>query len=266
MVRAAFGLPVVSGSRACDDPSVQLFDDAAEEYDAARPDYPAQVYDLLESVAGSLSGRTVGDGGTGTGIVARQLLERGARVIGFDPGPRMLRRALGRTPALAVVVADAGAAPFLSGSMDAVCFGQSWHWVAQEPGAAEMARLVRPHGWWAAWWNHPWADGEPWFDRYYAELEARCDVTRAQRDPDWCAEAVRAHDAFDEPERHIVHWDRTVDVDTWIAELRSHSYVMALNPQARDELLHQVDGLVRNEFGDCMVVPYQTRVWLARRR
>ena len=45
-----------------------------------------------------------------------------------------------------------------------LCFGQSWHWVNQKLGANEAARVLRSGGWWAAWWNHPWADSEDWFD------------------------------------------------------------------------------------------------------
>ena len=129
-----------------------IFDDAAEQYDAARPDYPTEVYDLFESATGPLTGQIVGDGGTGTGIVARQLLERGARVVAFDPGLEMLRRARLRTPSLPLVMTEAAAASFRTASMDAVCFGQSWHWVEQRSGAREAARIVRPGGWWAAWW------------------------------------------------------------------------------------------------------------------
>ena len=29
---------------------------------------------------------------------------------------------------------------------------------------AEAVRVLRYGGYWAAWWNHPWADGEEWFE------------------------------------------------------------------------------------------------------
>ena len=161
---------------------MRSFDAAVADYDSARPSYPAAVYDLLESRSEGLAGKTVGDGGAGTGIVTRQLLERGADVLAFDPGPGVLRRAKSRTPRLCAVVADAAAVPFRSEVLDLVCFGQSWHWVDQGAGAQEMARLLKPGSWWAAWWSHPWADDEAWFDRYYGLLEAACaGFSRQQR-------------------------------------------------------------------------------------
>jgi trans-aconitate methyltransferase len=93
---------------------VRAFDAAAEEYDAARPSYPAGLYALVESRCGGLAAKTVADGGAGTGVVTRQLIDRGARVVPFDPGAGMLRRAVTRTPGLRAVVADAAAVPLRS--------------------------------------------------------------------------------------------------------------------------------------------------------
>jgi hypothetical protein len=94
-----------------DDDTVRLFDVAAEYYDAARPSYPSGIYDLLGNRIGGLAAKRVADGGTGTGIVARQLLERGADVIAYDPGLEVLRRATIHTPTLHAMVAEAGAVP-----------------------------------------------------------------------------------------------------------------------------------------------------------
>jgi SAM-dependent methyltransferase len=246
---------------------VQLFDSAADEYDAARPTYPELVYDLLEAVAGPLADKIVGDGGTGTGIVARQLLDRGARVIGFDPGPGMLRHAARRHPSPVLVVADAAKAPFRTSALELLCFGQSWHWVEQEAGAQEAARVLKPGGSWAAWWNHPWADGEPWFERYCTITAERCaGWSRDQRDTDWCAEAIRGNNDFLVPERHDIEWERRVSVDDWLTDLRSHSHVIALRPPVRDRLIADIGAVLRDRFANTMTVLYQTRVWLARRR
>ncbi len=246
---------------------MQLFDAAADEYDAARPAYPDLVYDLLESRTGPLRGKLVGDGGTGTGIVARQLLERGARVIGFDPGPGMLRHAARRLPRSLLVAAEAARMPFRTGCLELLCFGQSWHWVEQEAGAREAARVLQPGGCWAAWWNHPWADGEPWFERYCTLTAERCaGWSREQRDTDWCASAIRGNRDFLTPERDDIEWERRVSVDDWLTDLRSHSHVIALSPTARDRLLEDIETVLRERFAETMTVPYQTRVWLAQRR
>jgi SAM-dependent methyltransferase len=117
---------------------VRLFDDAAAEYDTARPSYPSGLYDLLEVLVGGLAGKLVADGGAGTEVATRQLADRGARVVAFDPGVGMLLRAVRRTPGLPAMVADAGAVPMRSCSLDMICFAQSWHWVDQRAAGSAI--------------------------------------------------------------------------------------------------------------------------------
>jgi hypothetical protein len=68
------------------------FDAVADEYEVGRPGYPEAVYDALEPLAEAL----VLEGGAGTGIATRALLERGARVVSFDVGRSVLIRNLAR--------------------------------------------------------------------------------------------------------------------------------------------------------------------------
>src|ERR1039457_4610438 len=130
-----------------------LFDSVAEEYDAARPSYPDAIYDELEKAAGPLAGQLVLDGGAGTGIASRQLAARGARLVALALSEPMLRRALARSPRLCWVVADGDMMPLRASYIDLACFAQSWHWFDPVRACAEIARVIRPGGYWAAWWN-----------------------------------------------------------------------------------------------------------------
>jgi len=246
---------------------VVRFDREADAYDAARPSYPPGLYDLLESIVGPLADQEVLDCGAGTGVASRQLSDRQAAVTALDPGVEMLRRAVARTPGMRTVVADAAAIPLKSSCVDLVCFAQSWHWVEQATGANEAARILPPGGWWAAWWSHAWADGDAWFEEYWDLLERSCPgVSRAQRNVDWAHQTVADHESFQPPERHIVPWVREVSVRSWVTELTSHSYVIAMAPADRHRLLIAVEGTLRRWFPDGqMLVPHQTRLWLARR-
>lgn len=245
---------------------MRSFDSAAAEYDAARPSYPERIYDILQAYAGDLANKVVGDGGAGTGVVSRQLLNREAQVIAFDPGVEMLSRARARTPGLRVLVAEAGAIPLRSNTLDLLCFGQSWHWVNQKLGANEAARVLRSGGWWAAWWNHPWADSEEWFDRFCTQLETRCPgYSRDSRDVDWCSESIAASGQFLSPQRHIAAWKRRVSIEDWLVDLRSHSYVIDLGEPESTGLITDVEALLRRSFeGEIMLVPYETRLWTAQ--
>lgn len=246
---------------------MRSFDSAAAEYDAARPSYPEGVYDLLGALSGGLASKIIGDGGAGTGVVSRQLLERKADVIAFDPGAGMLDHARRRTPGLRALVAEAGAIPLRSQVLDLLCFGQSWHWVEQEVGAREAARVLKSGGWWAAWWNHPWADSEEWFDAFCTQLEIRCPgYARGSRDVDWCSEALAGSGLFLPPQRHVVAWQRHVSIEDWLTDLRSHSYVIDLGEPLATRLITDVESILQGSFPDgAMTVPYETRLWTAQR-
>jgi SAM-dependent methyltransferase len=241
---------------------VALFEHVVDEYDAGRPGYPAGVYDAL----GSLRGRLALDGGAGTGIATRALLDRGAVVVPFDLGPGVLRRATERTPGLPAVVADGSRLPFRDRVADLLCFAQSWHWLDPERRGAEAARVLRPGGRWAGWWSHARADGQAWFDECWSIIESRTVGRREHRDTDWGTDLARSG-CFDVDERITVPWTRVVVVDTWLTELASHSYVASLAEPARGELLAAVGDVVRDAaVGDEITIAYETWLWIGHVR
>jgi SAM-dependent methyltransferase len=118
------------------------------EVTAAQLEPAARV--LVEHAAPTAGERVV-DVGCGTGNAALLAAERGARVTGVDPAPRLLE--VGRELAAArgldatFALGDAAALPLADGEADAVlsAFGVIF---APDPGAAaaEMARVTAPGG------------------------------------------------------------------------------------------------------------------------
>ena len=244
------------------------FDPVAADYDAGRPSYPDALFTAIERAARPLRGAVVLDVGAGTGIATRQLAARGARTVAIDFGELMLARAQARSPGLTWLQADGNALPIRSGSVDLTCFAQSWHWFDQHRASREVARVLHPGGCWAAWWSHAWADGQVWFDTYQQVMEAACPgYLRHHRDPDWSEEGIASTGLFEPGVRMVVPWTREVDAATWMTEERSKSYIAQLAPPIRGRLLGRIEELLGTHFpGVPMIVPYQTRMWLARRR
>jgi demethylmenaquinone methyltransferase / 2-methoxy-6-polyprenyl-1,4-benzoquinol methylase len=111
---------------------------------------------------------TVLDVATGTGAVARELLERkGCTVVGLDQSPEMLAEARRRLPdGVKLVEGTAERLPFEDASFDALTFTYLLRYVS-DPAATlcELARVVRPgatiaglefavpHGLWRPLWE-----------------------------------------------------------------------------------------------------------------
>lgn len=239
------------------------FETVAEEYDAARPTYPDGVFDAL----GRLEGLSVLDVGAGTGIATRALIARGAKVVAVDRGAEVLRRATARTAGMAASVADGAILPVRSGSVDLVCFAQAWHWLDESARVAEAHRVLRPGGRWAGWWSHVRADGQRWFERYWAAIEHWCPGThRNQRDADW-GDTIATPGRFDVGDRVSVPWVRKLSVDDWMTDQVSHSYVANLPEGRRADLLGELRSILDEEFPDGeMSVRYETWLWIATRR
>jgi SAM-dependent methyltransferase len=130
------------------------FDGLASTYARYRPDYPRQAIDwIVELLPNAAS--TVIDVGCGTGIAARQLAARGARVIGIEPNDSMRSEAQ-TTPSIGHLEYRAGAAEktgLPTGSADAVVAAQAFHWFDREAALREFHRLLRPGGWLTLVWN-----------------------------------------------------------------------------------------------------------------
>jgi ubiquinone/menaquinone biosynthesis C-methylase UbiE len=253
-------------------PLRSVFDSAAAEYDAARPSYPAALYDELEAVTGPLAGRLVLDWGAGTGISGRQLARRGARVALLDIGEQMLRQARMRDPEANCVLADGNRMPVRARSADMTTFAQSWHWFERPAAPAEIVRVLRPGGYWAAWWNRARADGQDWFERYQDLVAAACpgyhwrNLSDELMAPDWADGAVLAVGLVEPVATVVVPWTRRVTAAQWITDERSKSYFIELGPDVREAVLGQVAGIIAEEFPDGqMTVPYITTLLVARK-
>jgi SAM-dependent methyltransferase len=242
------------------------FDALAHDYDAARPRYPDQLYDAVADLSAvAWRGARVADVGAGTGIASRAILARGARVVAVDIGEGVLGVLRDRDAAPVAVIGDAHHLPLRAAAVDLVTFAQAWHWVDVPRAAAEVARVLRPGGALAVWWNEVDAVGEPWWDEQQERLEAGSPgYVRSYRERPY-GDELAATGAFAAVTAWHGRWQREIDLDTYERWLRSKSYVAALGDGLADFLAAERESLSR-AFPDGIVrEPFAVRLWVARR-
>ena len=234
------------------------FEALVEDYDAARPSYPDSLYDALPP----LSDARVLERGAGTGKQLPGLLARGARIVSTDRGPNMLGRLNRSFPDVPVAVARAEQLPFTAGCFDGVCGAQMWHWVDAPVAAREVARVLRPGGWLALWWNDVAADGEPWYDAQQDRLEA-ASVTGYRREYRTTDYTPPLREVFSSVHEWSGTWNRTLSWELYERWLRSKSYVAAL-PDT-EAFLAAERASMGAAFPDGRIVePFRVRLLVAR--
>ncbi|MBI4786808.1 MAG: class I SAM-dependent methyltransferase [Chloroflexi bacterium] len=137
--------------------NVERFSGFAKRYDAYRLQSPVIIADILTQLAQVERPQLVVDLGSGTGLSSCVWAERAAQVIGVEPKADMRRQAEIRTAAqpnvrnIRYVDADSTATGLADGCADIVTCSQSLHWMEPEPTFAEIARILRVGGVFAAY-------------------------------------------------------------------------------------------------------------------
>lgn len=124
------------------------FSIVASEYAAFRPHYPTALFDWLASVCPRRE--LVWDCACGSGQASRPLAKRFAAVVATDASAIQVANA-NACERIWYVIAPAEPAPLATGSVDLVTVAQALHWFIGEPFYAEVRRVVRPGGVFAAW-------------------------------------------------------------------------------------------------------------------
>ena len=126
------------------------FAKTAKDYAKHRVGFPSSFFNRLEENGWLKPGLAALDLGTGTGLVAREMARRGAKVVGLDQAGPLLVEAQRLDKAAGVAVdyieAPAEAMGLENQSFDLIVAGQCWHWFDRSKVLQQVKHLLRPGG------------------------------------------------------------------------------------------------------------------------
>jgi len=207
--------------------STERFSDRVADYVRYRPDYPPALLDWLHGERGVTPDWQVADVGAGTGISSKLFLDAGHAVTAVEPNAPMRDAAvawLGSRPRFNAIDGRADATGLHEGSVALVTVAQAFHWFDPAGTRREFARILRPGGLAAIFWNSRRLTGTPFLEGYEALLR------RYGTDYTSVAERYAADDAmrawFGAGWRGTAHFEHSqlLDFDGLRGRLLSSSY------------------------------------------
>lgn len=151
----AKGKKIVADSAVNSSGNLSRFSGFATGYDAHRPAPPPVLLEILTKLAGVQNPALVVDLGSGTGLSTRVWANRAVQVIGVEPNDDMRQQAIAATPPEMSNVQYIAASSHQIGLPDAcadiVTCSQSLHWMEPVSTFAEVTRILRSDGVFAAY-------------------------------------------------------------------------------------------------------------------
>jgi ubiquinone/menaquinone biosynthesis C-methylase UbiE len=248
------------------------FDQIADVYRTARPDYPEALIEDIVSFADLKPDDKILEVGCGTGQATKSFAKRGFPILATDPGPDMLRSAQESLASFMNV-------EFLETTFEAwllkqeafrlIVAAQSWHWVSQELRFAKAARALSPEGSLAVFGNVP--VGLPalllaQFKEIYLRHTGRWGPTPEA----WYLPNGPFKGWFDElgafgPVEHKSYpWKWLHTASSYTDFLRTRSDHRMLDSSKREDLLGDIAEVI-TDHGDRLTVDYEAHLYIARR-
>jgi len=235
------------------------FGNAAESYERARPDYPADGVAWLAEQLGLGPGITVVDLAAGTGKLTRMLVPTGATVIAVEPVEAMRARLELAAPSARALAGYAERIPLGDASADAVTVAQAFHWFASSEALDEIARVLRPGGGLGLIWNM--RDESDELQRSISELVEPLRGDEQTHVGDGWRAVLEAHSRFGRIEEAAFRHEQVLDADGVAERVRSISFVAVLPDDRREEVLTRA----RDLAGPGPIhLPYVTRTFVSR--
>ena len=260
------------------------FDAWAGDYDRFRPTYPEELFqDIAQRLPLPRQPHVV-DLGAGTGRASLAMAELGWRVTAVEPGKPMLDVLHGRAANQGLLVSSVQATAEETGldaeSADLVTAAQSFHWFDKDRALREAARILKPSGGLALFWNVRDAERSPFLADYGELLRHITDddagryeagLAAATGLPDETRRAIEAHAAaFESPQLTQLRHEVTMTGDEFVGMAFTASYVrVGKSPEEQDRFRLDLAALLgRHGLSDGrpFPVPYRLDLWTARRK
>jgi ubiquinone/menaquinone biosynthesis C-methylase UbiE len=237
------------------------FSNRVDNYIKYRPSYPKEVVSFLEDELGLKKEDRVADIGSGTGLFAELLLEKGYKVVCIEPNAEMRKAAeakLGKYEGFSSRDHQAEQTGLRTHSVNLITVATAFHWMEPVATKKEFNRILKPDGHIVLAWNIRKTDSP--FLKSYHELKQLYSLEPPRNNVD--EEAIRV---FFEPEKLNVQSFSNVqklDFDGLKGQLLSSSYIPLPGHQSYDTMISSLVQLfVAYSENGFVKMEYETKLY-----
>ncbi|MBU1105742.1 MAG: class I SAM-dependent methyltransferase [Candidatus Riflebacteria bacterium] len=251
----------------------EAFNKVAEEYERFRPGYPDALRDSIEQLALLRPGADLLEIGVGPGQATRLFLNRGFRIVGNEPGDQLRSvawKSLKQPADLSLEGGNFEDWDAADRKFDLIYSGSAFHWVNPEVGFPKVARLLRPNGCMALFWNmFPGNDDPIWTDiekaylccapsiaekRFNCEFDETIEKRRQQ---------INQTGLFGELTIHHFPWSKTFTAQEFIELHMTYSDHILLPADQREKLFAELSAVIAR-YGNKLIRPWDAVLFFAR--
>ena len=236
------------------------FNVAAEQYDSARPSYPAALVDLVVHKAGLDRDSEILEIGAGTGKASVLFAARGYKMVCLEPGEVMgdiARRNLAPYARAEVLTTTLEDWPLQRDAFDLAISAQAFHWVDPEVGFPKVAQALKPEGWLAFFWNLPndpeselWTEIQGAYEKLTPEMTRRWSKKTLTQEVEEIEADLAAHaELFRNQEINQFAWSRMYSADEYIQLLGTYSDHIGLDEEPRQLLFDSIHEIITRRGG-----------------
>jgi SAM-dependent methyltransferase len=251
----------------------QTFNQTADSYQRARPEYPAELFDTLIAAAGRTPGDRLLEVGCATGKATVPLARRGFRITCIELGAELAAAARRNLAGLAAEVIQGRFEdwrPAPGDEFGLVFAATAWHWVDPDVRYRAAWRALRPGGHLAFWGaGHVIPDGG---DPFFTELQEVYDEIGEGMPSGWTSPRpgeltvytgeIEASGLFEVTLVRHFDWEQIYDAEGYIALLDTFSGHIAMADWQRERLYGEIrrrlaqrpDGTLRRHWGAALHV------------
>jgi SAM-dependent methyltransferase len=243
------------------------FDSAAELYQSARPEYPAELYEHLLHVTGLAPSAHLLEVGCATGKATIPLAKRGFRITCIEPGAALAAQARDNLAGFDVQVVESRFEDWepMQESFAMLYAATSWHWVDPDVRCQKAADVLIPGGYLCVWGAVHVIPYEG--DRFFEEIQEIYDeigeglppgnpLPRPGELPDDRAE-IESSGLFEVLDVRQYDWETRYDAEGYIELLNTFSGHIAMKDWQRARLYGEIrrrlsrrpDGRLRRHWG-----------------